>query len=672
MNVGLLGDFQLRVAEQPVVLAARKNRALLAWLLCQGAHPTPRDRLAGLLWGDRSAANARASLRQALAGLRKVLPEGVLQASSTELSIDHTRIRCDVLQLRSAIGQPNAKGLRPVLELYQGDLLDGFSASAAPFDEWLLLEREQLRQSATVALRKLLGMEEEGGADDRAIEVAGRLLSLDPLQEDVHRSLMRLFATRGQLGAARRQFRLCRDVLEAELQRPPSRETLALFQALGSESASGPAAATRPADRAGDAVETVPPDASAPVDRRAALPSLAVLPFRSTSAENDHAYLADGMTEELINLLTSSASWRVAGRSQSFHYRGADVQIEAVREGLGVAYVIEGVVRTAGNRVRVNVALVDTNDGAQLWAQRYDRPLDDVFEIQDDVAHAIFRTLKHQLGFAERERVRRAPRTSLNAWGLLMRAMQIQVVNSATRQAQLDLVEESVAVDPEYPRAHAYLASLLFASVGRRTSPDPQGDLARAREHLDAALQRGAADAVTLRLGAGGLAAVGEAPHTLALAQRAYELRGRPDPLLVAALTWNGQLDEAFRHCELLLQDLPDDAPVASGEFRPLGLLGNLHLLRGDLEQALHFVLRDQRSNPGNFFAHVNVANVYGLLGNIEEARKAWQLATAIVPTLKVKQIDLGYRKVCTDPELGARYAAGLLQADVDAASEPS
>lgn len=664
VKIDLLGDFEVQIDGAAASLSARKSRALLAWLVCHEGQAQPRERLAGLLWGEGSAANARASLRQAVAGLRKLLPEPVLTIASSELQLDGPQISSDLLSVRALLSAGDEAALRALAGAYRGDLLEGFSSGAEPFDEWLLLERESLRQSVTAALLRLLATEESAGNAPAAASVASKLLNLDPLQEPVHRSLMRSYAAQGQLGSARRQFKLCRDVLARELGSPPAQETLALLQSLGREPVASapetPAAAPAPA-----ANQPAPAAAERP-DRRAALPSIAVLPFRALSPDSEHDYLADGMTEELINLLAGSANWRVSGRSQSFFYRNQEPDLREVGQQLGAAYAVEGNVRAGRDRVRISARLSDTSEGVQLWSERYDRPLTDLFAIQDEVAHAIFRTLKGQLGFAERERVRRTPSTNLNAWGLLMKAMQVQVVDNETRLAQLALVRESLAVEPDYPRAHGYLASLLFTGVGRGSSTHREEDIAEARRHLEAAVAQGASDPVVLRFCAGGMAAVGESAHALGLAERAYELSGSPDPLLVAVLTWSGRLTEARTHAEAIVRGLPDNAPLAPGELRPIGLLGNLCMLQGELAEALEYALRDQRANPGNFFAHVNVANVRGLLGQPEEARQAWDLAVRMVPQLTVRRFERGYLRICKDQALGQKYAAGLYAAGIE------
>lgn len=667
VEIAVLGGFSLTIDGEAVAVSAQKSKALLAWLACHVEQPQPRNRLSALLWADRSTANAKTSLRQAVAGLRKLLPEGALVTQGEHLALDVTQVSSDIDEFRRWRDAGDLGALRVLLARYRGELLDGFNARSDVFEEWLLLEREALRRDALAGFDRLLTQEENAGNLAEAVDVGGRMVALDPLQEAMHRRLMTLYAKQGQVGSARRQFTLCRDVLDKELSVPPAPETVALFNALGEVAAGEPLERAALGEKAANAAEASAAEAdAAKPDRRAALPSIAVLPFRSMLALSEHEYLADGMTEELISLLANSANWQVTARNLSFAYRDKDSDIRSVGAELGVAYAVEGSIRSMGERVRISVALISTSDGTQIWSERYDRPLAELFDVQDEVVHAIFRTLKNRLGFAERERVRRTPTINLDAWGLLIKAMQVNVVGDASQEEQLALVREALAIEQDYPRAHAYLAMVLFTAVGRGATREPGEYMAQASKHAEAALNAGASDPVVLKMCAGGLAAVGQPQRALKLAESAYELTGSADALWVAVLMWNGRLEEARRFCEEIVAATPANIPLPPGELRPLALLGNLKMLQGDLEGALDCALRDQRSNPGNFFVHVNLANVYGLLDEAKEAQDAWQLAKTMLPGLTISLFAAGYSNVFADDALADKFSEGLLKAGLD------
>ena len=675
VKISVLGGFTLVVDGESVLVSARKSKALLAWLVCHEQRPQTREQLATLLWADRSSTNAKASLRQTVAGLRKVLPAGCLTVEGEYIGLDESAVETDIQRFLQWSEFETSPELAAALSHYGGELLDGLNVRSDNFEEWLLLERESLHREALTAFQRLFSWAQESGEVTEAIAVGAKLLNLDPLQEDVHRNMMRLYAQQGQLGSVQRQFQLCREALQRELNVAPAPQTVALLTRLGEASAHSERSTISSShsdvdlknspsrdsfDSDGSVVDSTEEASGQSGDRRAALPNIVVLPFQTRSAVSEHEYLADGMTEELINLLAQCANWQVAARNLSFQYRDKQVDVRRLSEEIGAAYAVEGSVSAMGERVRISVALVSTADGTQIWSDRFDRPMLELFDVQDEVVHAIFRTLKNRLGFAERERVRRTPKISLDAWGLLIKAMQVNVVGHETHLEQLALVREALTVEPNYPRAHAYLAMVLFTSVGRGASRRATEDAAEAAEHAEAALSASPADPVVLKMCAGGLAAVGQAQRAMKLAERAFEITGAPDPLWVAVLMWNGRIEEAQQYCTQILNALPSNMPSPPGELRPLALMGNLEMLAGNYQAALESALQDQRANPGNFFAHVNLANVYGLLNRPEEARDAWELAKTMLPSLTVALFANGYHNVFAQPELARMFSEGL------------
>ena len=385
----------------------------------------------------------------------------------------------------------------------------------------------------------------------------------------------------------------------------------------------------------------------------------------SMSSDPEHGFLADGMTEELINLLANCVSWRVVARNSSFRYKNKNVDVREVGRDLGVGYVVEGSIRRVADRIRVTAQLVTTDDGTHIWSDKYDRTVDEIFDLQDEVVHAIFRVLKNRIGFAERERVRRTHKANLDAWGLVIKASQISVRDATSRDEQRELVRESLAIDASYPRAHAYLASILFVSIGRGYTSDAKADFKQGNKHVEQALQGGETDPVVLRMCAGGLAAVGESERAMRLAQRAHEITGSVDILYVAVLMWNGLLAEAKLHCQNLVDALAPGISSAPGELRPVAILGNLLMLEGEYLNALQYAQRDLNENPGNYFSYVNLANLYGYLGKNEEAKDAWNKAVELMPGLNLELFKYGYKSVFVDAVLAGRFSDGLEAAQV-------
>src|SRR5262249_5080475 len=215
LRVRVLGDFEARIGDDLTLsLPVRKSRALLAYLAMIGQRGARRDRLAALRWGGVQEEQSRQSLRKALWHLRDALAT----AEPKPLSTDGETIALipetvDVLQFETLIldGRPDA--LRDAMALYRGDLLEGLRFDEPAFEEWLTGERERLRRLAVFSLERLLGYETVAGRVGLAVEVALRLLVLNPVHEAAHRSLIGLYALQGRRDAALRQYRTCADAL---------------------------------------------------------------------------------------------------------------------------------------------------------------------------------------------------------------------------------------------------------------------------------------------------------------------------------------------------------------------------------------------------------------------------------------------------------------------------
>src|SRR5262245_61049094 len=234
VDLRLLGGFQARLRHGPsLTVPTRKAQALLAYLAlpCGVAHP--RDKLAALLWGDMREGQARTNLRQTLFMLRKALPIGVsdsLQIGAASVALEPATVTVDVTAVEQLVMQGTPNSLAQAADIYQGDLLQGLAVREAPFEDWLMAERERLRELALEALAKLLTQQRAVGATESALQTALRLLTLDPLLETVHRTLMRLYAQVGRRESALRQYQMCVDVLHRELGIDPEAETSDLYQ----------------------------------------------------------------------------------------------------------------------------------------------------------------------------------------------------------------------------------------------------------------------------------------------------------------------------------------------------------------------------------------------------------------------------------------------------------
>jgi len=189
-------------------------------------------------------------------------------------------------------------------------------------------------------------------------------------------------------------------------------------------------------------------------------PVIAVLPFVNMSDDPEQDYFSDGISEDLITALSKLRWFFVIARNSSFVYKGKAVNIKQVAEELGVGYVIEGSVRKEGDRVRITAQLNDVATGSHVWAERYDRGLSDVFAVQDEITEAIVASIEPQLYAAEDFHAKRKPPESMDAWGLVMRALSHfwRVTREDYIVAQA-LLEKAIAIDPDYGQALAVLSA---------------------------------------------------------------------------------------------------------------------------------------------------------------------------------------------------------------------
>src|SRR5262249_9520188 len=192
-----------------------------------------REKLAGLLWGNSGDDQARNSLRHALVALRKALPRTTppsLAAEGSTLALNSQVVDVDVTAFERHVAEGTPAALEQAVALYRGDLLEGFAVREAPFEEWLAVERERLRGLALAVLRRVLDQQIQAGTTEVAVRTAATLVALASLQEDVHRTLMRLYARQGRRGAALRQYQVCVAILQRELATEPEPDTKRLYQ----------------------------------------------------------------------------------------------------------------------------------------------------------------------------------------------------------------------------------------------------------------------------------------------------------------------------------------------------------------------------------------------------------------------------------------------------------
>ena len=319
-----------------------------------------------------------------------------------------------------------------------------------------------------------------------------------------------------------------------------------------------------------------PTEAAAPALALPDKPSIAVLPFQNLSGDPEQEYFADGVVEDIITALSRIRWLFVIARNSSFTYKGRAVDVKQVGRELGVRYVLEGSVRKAANRVRITGQLIDATTGAHLWAERFEGTLDDIFELQDQVAASVVGAIAPQLERAEIERAKRKPTESLDAYDYYLRGMAN--LHRGTREAideALPLFYKAIELDPDFASAYGMAAWCHFWRKVNGWMTDRAQETAEGARLARRAVELGRDDAVALTRGGHALAHLaGDLDGGIALLDRALVL----NPNLAAAWflggflrIWRGEPDE--RHRALRARDALE--PARSGDVPHAGRHGD-------------------------------------------------------------------------------------------------
>ena len=243
-----------------------------------------------------------------------------------------------------------------------------------------------------------------------------------------------------------------------------------------------------PGDRAGSGprnVEAAPDSASGLPD----VPSIAVLPFVNMSGDSEQEHFADGITEDITTNLSRLRWLFVIARNSAFFYKGKAADVRQVARELGVRYVLEGSVRTAAGRIRVTGQLVDAETGKHIWAERYDRELGDIFAVQDEITGNVVASIEPHLYAEEGFRAARRPPGSIDAWGLVVRAMGlINRVGRPQNEEARALLRRAIEIEPGYARAHAVLSWAVWWAALCYWWPDMRDAHAQAAKHAEDAI----------------------------------------------------------------------------------------------------------------------------------------------------------------------------------------
>jgi len=366
-------------------------------------------------------------------------------------------------------------------------------------------------------------------------------------------------------------------------------------------------------------------------------PSIAVLPFVNMSEDPKQEFFSDGMTEEIITALSKSPYLFVIARQSTFTYKGKPVKVKQVSEELGVRYVLEGSVRRSGEKVRITAQLSDAMTGYHLWAERYDRDLQEIFALQDEIALKIMKTVHEKLEVGQHARVLGRGARNLEAFLKAMEAREhfyrgTKEENALARR----LYEEATRLDPEYAFAYAGLAGTHMMDVWLGASKSPEDSLARAIELGQRAVALDEPEPVAHAILGHFYTYAGQFDRAVAHAERGLALDPNSYIVLYNAavvFTHSGRAEEAIPLFQKAIRLNP---------FPPAIFFARMSLaydLAGRFDEAIEQAKKAVEREPKNQFTHLSLASACILAGREEEARAAAVEVLKINPTFSVEQI---------------------------------
>lgn len=636
----LLGGFELRRGDgTPAGLPTRKAQLLLAYLALPAGRTHAREKLGMLFWSDRPDDQARGSLRNALAAIRKALGPDALRGERDMLALAPGLVALDVDRLaEAAAGRPCLTD--EALEVaMSSQLLDGAAASSETFDEWLAFERARCLALAQAAAQKAIAAHEQAGRIGRALDLAQRLIALDPLREQSHRLAMRLFTVAGERSRAMAQFQACREVLLRELGVEPSPETAELARRLSEADAEIPTAP----DRASEAERH--PGLTPPMPRSFAI---AVLPFANMSGQPGQDFMAEGFSEDLTTELSRRRDFSVISRQSSALFSGRPETAAAAAAELSVRYALAGSLRGMGGRLRVTAQLIDAIGNRCIWAERYDRDLADIFAVQDEIVASIIGSLDAEVRQEERERAARKLPGELDAWELFHRGLwhvyRFTREEIATGEA---LFRQALALAPDFALPHAGLGYAAFVKAVWYFAPDPASAMAEGLQHAQAGVARDGGSAFCHVVLGRLLTLAGKiegALHHLRLAIEMNPSFAQAHFGLAQALVYAGEPFEALAGIETALRLSPKD-PLRS---MFLTLRSFCHFSLGDYAAAEAAARSAMQLQWAETWARLALCCALVELGREDEARRIAQETLRIEPAFTAEKFG---RLVAHAPE---------------------
>ena len=639
LEIHLLGPFRVRVDGRMVEerrWSRRKPKLLVKLLALQPYHQLRREQAMELLWPDADPEAAANNLHKAIHMARHALEPALKSAADSHFILTQDQqillrapgklwIDVDAFEQHAAqaVKSADAGAYEATLNLYAGDLL-----IEDMYEDWTATRREQLRDLHQSLLAGLAHTYEAQGLYRQSIERLKELLGSDPANEEVHRDLMRLYASTGNRRQALRQYQQCAETIRRELETEPDRATVELHRQIKS-----------------GRIQTLPSGTAVGQLKRdqATIESIAILPLANLSADPNMEYLSDGITEGIIKSLSQLSPLRVMAWSSVSRYKGREVDPQEVGRALGVRAVLTGRVLQLSDRLVVKTELVDARDGTHLWGEQYNRQLSDVFAIEGEISREISEKLRLKLTGEEKGRLAKRHTASAEAYQLYLKGRYFwyKRTEEALRKS-IEYFNQAIEEDPTYALAYDGLSDSYTLLALRGLIP-PREALVKAKAaarkalEIDDTLGEAYASLAHVRLHDWDWSGLEEE------FKRALEL----NPGQAMACHWYseylralGRADESIA-IEKVGQEIDPLSPINSVS------LSTAYHYAGMYDQAIEQLRKGLEINPNHFLLHLRLGHSYLQKGMHEEAVEEMQRA-----------VTLSGRSAETVMGLGQVYAA--------------
>jgi DNA-binding SARP family transcriptional activator len=608
------------LTSENILPTGRKTRALLAILALAAPRSVLRGKLAEMLWSRRPEEQARASLRQEIHRLHEALdPVGgqILAISRDHLALRPGTVWVDVEEvLRASPNKPAA------LSLLDGELLEDLDGVDPSFDNWLASERERLRDRARGLAENLL---REKTDPEAVIPAAQQLLAIDRAHEGAWRALMRAYATRGERGMAIQAFERCRAVLADQLDAQPSEETQRLVAEIRAE---------RNAESRGEARPAVPRGGA----------RVGVLPLQLVGTTENEAHLSTGLADEITSALARFRWMFLVSSSSLARYATGTRDETAIRRAFNIDFLLDGSIQRTGDRLRIALRLLDLRAGNQIvWSRRFDREIDDLLSLQDDIAAEVVAQIDPEILLIEAQRIAARPSHDATAYDLVLRSIPLisRLEKPPFMQAG-ELLRQAIAQEPEYAAAHAWYAYWHVFLVGQAWREDPPAAMAEAGRLAERAVTLDPQDAKALTI-AGHVRAFlhHRMREALTLHDRALTLN--PNLAMAWALsamtfTYLGELEEAARRAARYKKLSPLDPHAFFYDTITIYIA----LLKGEYDAAAELGRSVSEMNPAFSSSCKPYLAALGHLGQQAEADLVLKRLLSIAPDFTITDFIAG------------------------------